>query len=213
MSSRIFQGIILQMKDASTRTIGVIDETGTVISCTDLSIIGKRRELDEGLLEDITDGIVRADGATFKPLSTFGNSFDFAAFVEGEDELALSLCQLASIALNGAKQSHDEKHDKATFIKNIILDNILPGDIYVRSRELHFDIDVPYAVILVRLEGRNDLAAVDVMQNMFPDRQRDFVFSVSETDIALVKEVTADTDSKELMSVAKQIEETVSSEL
>ncbi len=213
MSSRIFQSIMLQIKEASDRTIGVIDETGTVISCTDLSIIGKRRNLSEEQLEDIADGIVRADGAVFKPLATFGNSFDFAAFVEGDDDFAVSICQIASIALNGAKQSHDEKHDKATFIKNIILDNILPGDIYVRSRELHFDIDVPYAVFLIRLEGRNDLAAVDMLQNMFPDRQRDFVISVSETDIALVKEVTSDTDSKELMAIAKQIEETIGSEL
>ncbi len=213
MSSRIFQGIVLQMKDATNRTIGVIDETGTVISCTDLGSIGKRRNLNEDQLEDIADGIIRADNATFKPLSTFGSTFDFAAFVEGEDDVALALCQMASIALNGAKQSHEEKHDKATFIKNIILDNILPGDIYVRSRELHFSTDIPYAVFLVRLSERNDLATIDVLQNMFPDRQHDFVFSVSETDIVLVKEVSADVDTKELMATARQIEETVGTEL
>ena len=38
-------------------------------------------------------------------------------------------------AYNGAKQSYEEKHDKGTFVKNIISDNILLGDIYVRAKE------------------------------------------------------------------------------
>ena len=40
MSSRIFQGVIVQMKDATTRCIGVVDEQGFVIACSELSMIG-----------------------------------------------------------------------------------------------------------------------------------------------------------------------------
>lgn len=36
MSNRLFQGVIHQMRDAVDRTIGVIDETGTIISCSEL---------------------------------------------------------------------------------------------------------------------------------------------------------------------------------
>ena len=32
MSNRLFQGVIHQMKDAIDRTVGVVDETGTIIS-------------------------------------------------------------------------------------------------------------------------------------------------------------------------------------
>ena len=42
MSSRIFQGVIVQMKDATTRCIGVVDEQGFVIACSELSMIGSR---------------------------------------------------------------------------------------------------------------------------------------------------------------------------
>ena len=34
MANRLFQGIIHQMTDAVDRTLGVIDETGTVIACS-----------------------------------------------------------------------------------------------------------------------------------------------------------------------------------
>ena len=41
MSNRLFQGVIHQMRDAVDRTIGVIDETGTIISCSELGKIGE----------------------------------------------------------------------------------------------------------------------------------------------------------------------------
>ena len=44
---------------------------------------------------------------------------------------------MATVALNAAKAYYEEKHDKGTFVKNIITDNILPGDIYIRAKELH----------------------------------------------------------------------------
>ncbi len=43
MSNRLFQGIIHQMRDVVDRTIGVIDESGAVISCSDLGRIGEFR--------------------------------------------------------------------------------------------------------------------------------------------------------------------------
>ena len=41
MSNRLFQGIVHQMDDVIDRTFGVIDETGTVISCSELGRIGE----------------------------------------------------------------------------------------------------------------------------------------------------------------------------
>ena len=41
MSNRLFQAIVHQMTDAIDRTIGVIDESGTVISCSELGRIGE----------------------------------------------------------------------------------------------------------------------------------------------------------------------------
>ena len=44
MSGRVFQGVIHQMKDAIGRTIGVLDENGAVIACSDLMKIGETRQ-------------------------------------------------------------------------------------------------------------------------------------------------------------------------
>ena len=55
------------------------------------------------------------------------------------DEYATKYAQLLSVSFASIKQYYDEKYDRSNFIKNVILDNILPGDIYLKARELHFN--------------------------------------------------------------------------
>ena len=210
MASRLFQSIVLQMKDTVDRTIGIVDASGAVVACTDLPRIGEMRE--EAITElGFAGEIVRFGGYTYHTTGDRASRLEYAVFVQGEDELARSICSLVAVSINNIKTLYDEKHDKATFVKNIILDNILPGDI--KSRELHFGNDVPRVVFLVRQQAPADVAAIDVVNGMFPDKQKDFVLHISETDIVVVKEVKAGSEIKDLIKLADSIEETLLSEL
>ncbi len=213
MSSRVFQSVIVQMKEATDRVIGVIDADSNVISCSDTSMIGEKWPEAVIKLNSAPDSIVVVDKKTFKPLVSWSAYFDYAVFAEGDDDTARSLCVMAYVALNGAKTYYEEKHDKGTFVKNIITDNILPGDVYIRAKELHFVTDVPRAVFLVRQVGRADVAAVDVLSGMFTDKQQDFVLSINETDIALVKQIAPNTEKADLIKIAQHIEDTLRAEL
>ena len=213
MSSRMFQSVIMQMKDASDRLIGVIDGDGNVIAATESAGLSGKYEEAAHRLNMTSEFVTVMDGRTFKALNSWSARFDYAVFVSGEDEIAKSLCVMASVALNGAKSNYEEKHDRGTFVKNIITDNILPGDIYIHAKELHFVTDVPRAVFLIRQVGKVDVAAIDVLQNMFVEKQQDYVISINETDIVLVRQVQPGCDSKELMKVAQSVEETLNSEL
>lgn len=212
MASRMFQSIILQMKEAVDRTIGIINASGAVVACTDLKRIGEMREDAAAELSYVGD-MIRFGGYTYRPVADRATRFEYAVFVHGEDETARGICAMATIAISNIKTLYDEKHDKATFVKNIIMDNILPGDIYIKSRELHFEGDVPRAVFLIRQEEHADVAALDVIQGLFPDKQKDFVLHINETDVVLVKEVKATTDVKELYKVARGVEQTLENEL
>ena len=44
MANRVFQSVIYQMKDAIDRVVGVVDETGAVIACSELNLIGEAQE-------------------------------------------------------------------------------------------------------------------------------------------------------------------------
>ena len=213
MSSRIFQSVIVQMKDATDRVMGVIDTEGFVVACKELSMIGSKLEDIQHLAAESPDQVFTSGTKTYKLLDSLGVQYDYAIFVEGKDSTARCVAILAAVAFNEAKTNYEEKHNKATFVKNIISDNILPGDVYVRAKELNFVTDIPRAAVLIRQAEKSDVAALEVIQSMFPDKQKDFVLSISETDMVLIKEMPPGFTSKELMEMAEQIETALSAEL
>ena len=213
MSNSVFQSVIIQLKEISDRAFGVIDTDGCVVSSTDVSLLGERWP-DAALKVGNSSGdLVTFGQRTFKAIIGNSNYFEYAVFCTGDDEVARGYCQLAYIALNDAKGFYEEKHDRGTFVKNIIMDNILPGDIYIRAKELHFATDAPRAVFLIRQVGHSDVATVDVLSGMFADKMQDFVLSINETDIAVVKQISGTTTSEELEQLAATIEDTLRNEL
>ena len=213
MSNSVFQGVIVQLKDISDRIFGVIDTEGSVISCTDATLLGERWTDAALKVAAAGESVVTFNQKSFKAILGNANYFEYAVFCTGDDELAKGYCQMAYIALNDAKTFYEEKHDRGTFVKNIIMDNILPGDIYIRAKELHFATDVPRAVFLVRQVGHSDVASVDVLSGMFQDKTQDFVLSINETDIAVIKQITPSTTAEDLEKLGKQMEDTLKNEL
>ncbi len=198
------------MKEATSRVIGVTDMTGYVVASTELSLIGSTIPgaallAERGGEAAIAGRTMRLVGGIQKP--------DYAVFVEGTDNEARSLCIMAAIALAEAKTFYEEKHDRAALVKSIITDNILPGDVYVHAKELNFAADTTRAIYLIRQVGRADVAVVEFLQRMFPERQRDFVLSISETDVAVVREVPAASEASDLHKVAERIQRALFDEM
>ena len=210
MSNRLFQGIIHQMKDAIDRTIGVIDETSVIIACSELGKIG---EVNENINSDTLISSVPfvINGYTYKSFGNNGKA-EYAVFVSGNDDYAQRYVQLLAVSLASIKQYYDEKYDRSNFIKNVIMDNILPGDIYLKARELHFNSDVTRVCMLIKILSKTDVSAIDIIQNLFPDKSKDFVININESEITLVKEISETTESKDLEKLASSIVDTLSSE-
>ena len=213
MSSRIFQNVITQMKDSLDRTVGVVDEQGFVVAASELALIGSHladfhaRELDGA------DRPVPMGTRCFAPLTFSGQSFEYAAFADGSDAMARMVCALSAVAFNEAKENYEEKHNKIAFLKNIISDNILPGDVYVRAKELHFVTDEPRTVLLVRQTNNTDVAALDLLLRLFPDRQHDFVININESDLVVIRGGSFSDPHAEMLKSATEIENALLEEL
>jgi len=211
MSSRIFQSVIIQMKDATSRPVGVVDPEGIVVASSDLSLIGTGIGPINSVIEESDEITTIHGGRTFKALGS-GTADDYVVFAAGEDDLSRTLCIMATIAISEAGVYFEENHDKRTFVKSIISENILPGDIYVRAKELRFSPDVVRGVLVIRLDSSTNVSAVEVLQEAFPDKQHDFVISTSDTDIVLVKEMPPSGDVKYLNKLAEMIHQKISEE-
>ena len=210
MSNRLFQTVINQMKSAIDRTIGVIDENGVIIACSELVKIG---EIKQGVRNELTytTDLVVSGGYTYRPISA-GSKNEYVVFMEGDDKMAEKMSKLLAVSLTNIKNLYDEKYDKGSFVKNIILDNILPSDIYIKSKELHFNTEENRIVFLIKFYGKTDMMPFEMLQNMFPDKSKDYVISVGEHDIVLVKDIKPGTDMKEIEKIATNISDTLSSE-
>ena len=160
MASRLFQSIVLQMKDTVDRTIGIVDASGAVVACTDLPVsvkCAKRRSLSWVLQE-------KSSGSAVIPTilrETVPRVWSMRYSCRARTSWRAASARWWRYPSTTSKTLYDEKHDKATFVKNIILDNILPGDIYIKSRELHFGNDVPRVVFLIRQQEPADVAAIE----------------------------------------------------
>ncbi len=210
MSNILFQDLVLEMSETVDRVIGIIDDTNTVISCSDLSKIDTTADID---FQDlfISDDIVVRDGYTYKGFYT-DQAVNYVIFAEGTDATASKYVSLLAISFSSIKKFYDETHDRANFIKNVIMDNILPGDIYLKARELRFNTETTRVVLLIRLLRNNDISVYEILRNIFPEKNKDFVININETDIALVKEISEDIEDKDLEKLARSIVDTLSSE-
>ena len=203
MSNRLFQTVIHQLRDVVGRTLGVIDENGIIIACSELGRIGESKQRIREELAFSADTTVY-EGYTYRYLGA-GNKNECIVFVEGTDSEANKTVQLLSISLGNIKSLYDEKYDKGSFIKNIILDNILPNDIYIKSNELHFTSDEYRAVIVIKFQGATELPPYEIIESLVPDKTKDYVINISEQDIVVVKEVAQGTEPEELERFAHHL--------
>ena len=211
MANRLFQSVIHQMKDAVSRTIGVIDENGIIVACSDMKRIG---EPVPGMKEELAflTTSLQQNGYTYRFLTASAGKGDCIIFVEGEDKKADELSAVLSVSLGSVKNLYDEKYDKGSFIKNVMLDNILPSDIYIKSKELHFDGETSRVVFLIKFYSHTDMLPYEIVQGMFPDKNTDYVINIGEQDIVLVKEIGGYEEPEEIEELANSIAQTLSSE-
>lgn len=99
MSGRIFQNVVLQFKDTTDRTVGVIDAEGTVIACSELTGIGKKWAKYVEAIDSAEGGCIALEGKTFKALPGWGGHFDYAVFATGDDSVGRTVCATSRIAI------------------------------------------------------------------------------------------------------------------
>jgi carbohydrate diacid regulator len=187
--------------------VGVIDGEGIVIACSELSMIGQRWAEFVPAINTAGGSIIASSGKTFKALNGWGNQFDYAAFAFGDNDISKTVCALATVALNSAKSYYEEKHDRGSFIKDIITDNIMLGDIYMRAKELRVASDVARGVFVIRSLKKTESVPTDSIQTLYPDRQNDFVLSVGEGNVVLICQLPEGAGIRELNKIASSIEE------
>lgn len=209
MTNKIITSTIAKLGDALSSTIGIIDDN--VIFSPD----GVIPEVENNLSE-----ICEIASENGQPFVLAGYTFccpaanpgiDYIYFAKGADTAAAKNLDVLMISINGIKKIHDEKFDKFNFMKNVILDNILTGDLMAKAKDLRIAYDQQRIVFLVKTLNFSDLSVHEILQGLFPDRLHDFVVSIDENTYVLVKEINT-YSTEQCKEIARSIISTLSSE-
>ena len=218
MAVKYFQGFIMQMKDVIARTVGVLDRDGNIVACSAEEEIGKLRIEAAAELAKSAEEYVKHNGVTYRtlPVDNAGanSKYEYAVFAAGEDEYARLAAGILSVSVGNVKAVYDEKHDSLSFVKNVLMDNIMSGDFFSRAKELHIDCTAHRAVFVIKISDENTNSdVINVVRGLFPNTSKDYIIDMNETDIVLVKEVQEEMTSKDTINLGLSVESAISGEL
>ena len=120
--------------------------------------------------------------------------------------------KLTAFQIQNLLVAYKERIDKDTFIKNLLLDNLLRVDMYTRAEKLHIETDVKRVVYIIETKHEKDTNALETVRTLFANKTRDFITAVDEKSIILVKEVKGNESYDELDKTADVIIDMLSTE-
>jgi len=210
LSIKLYQNLINQIKDTIESEIGIMDENGLILLCSNEEKVGQVNPLiDEIMKTDDTFSVI--GGQSFQKIY-IKNKLEYIVFINSDDSNNSKYLRLISINIVNIKAYYDEKYDKINFIKSVILDNILPGDITLRAKELHITSNVYRVAFLIKTEPTKDIYAHEIIEGLFPRKAKDFVVILDDETTVLIKELNSNYDYKEVNKNAKIILDNLSTE-
>ncbi len=210
VSNQILQNAIDGLKSITRQDMTVIEREGRVVATTHES--QPYAELD-GLDTFIASHAESQSIQGYQYFKVFDNGVaEYIVIIKGVEEESYLVGRIAAFQLQSLIVAYKERYDKDNFIKNLLMDNLLLVDIYSRAKKLRIENNVRRVVFLIEAKIDKDMNVVDIIRNIFPERQRDFVTAVGENNIILVKELKEREGRDEVNSIAKTLHDTVSSE-
>lgn len=210
MSQNLFKSVVSQYKSIIDYPFGILDDEFYVLASSDESVTGQYvSDLEDLIHKD--EHIILNRNTAYKPIYSKGK-LEFIVYLENTSESSLKLLNILSIAFLNLKQVQDEKLDKSVFIKHLLQDSILPSDIYVKAKELRISTDTKRVVYIIKVASEHGETVYDILYNMYPSKNIDFLVSIDEETIVLVKEMPDNLTAKAIDKEAILIKNTINSE-
>lgn len=118
---------------------------------------------------------------------------------------AATLGQMAVYQLQSLIVAYKERYDKDSFIKNLLLDNLLLVDIYNRAKKLRISTDARRVVFILETSEGKDYSTLESVKSVFAGKTGDFITAVDEKSIIVIKELEDGDGAPELEQIARSI--------
>lgn len=137
----------------------------------------------------------------------------FVLVALGFSEDAYMVGRIAVAQLERLVVAYKEKFDRNNFFQNLLMDNLLLVDVYNRAKKLHVEINVPRVVYMIETEAEYDGIVNELLRNMFTAQSGDYLTSIEENHIILIKAVEPEESQEDLMQTARTIADMINTEI
>ena len=186
ISNQVLQNTLEGLKEISRTEFCVIDTDGKVLASTFSDFEIQPADI-QAFVESQADSQLVKGFQYFKVCDDY--QLEYVLVAHGDDEDTYMVGKLAAFQIQNLIVAYKERFDKDSFIKNLLLDNLLLVDIYNRAKKLHIEADVRRVVMILELNQEKDHSSVESVKSLFGGKSRDFITAVDEKNIIVVREV------------------------
>ncbi len=134
------------------------------------------------------------------------------AFHETTDHIdvtgRLCVCQFEHLI-----RAYKVRVDRNRFFQNLLLDNLLLVDIHNQAKKLNVDTEARRCVFTIQPKQEADSLVLETMRGLYATGTKDYVTSVDEAHIVLVKYLENTETYKDLNNIAKTIVDMLNTEV
>lgn len=206
ISNQVLQNTLEGLKEISRTEFCVIDTDGKILASTYADFTVQAGDI-QAFVESQADSQVIKGYQYFKVCDDY--QLEYILVAHGEDEDTYMVGKLAAFQLQSLIVAYKERFDKDSFIKNLLLDNLLLVDIYNRAKKLHIDADKRRVVMILEMKQEKDYNSVESVRSLFSGKSKDFITAVDEKSIIIVKELEDGEGYPEMEKLAHTILDTL----
>ena len=208
ISNQVLQNTLEGLKEISRTEFCIIDTEGKVLATTFADFSIQPGDI-QAFVESQADSQLVKGFQYFKVCDDY--QLEYILVAHGDDEDTYMVGKLAAFQIQNLIVAYKERFDKDSFIKNLLLDNLLLVDIYNRAKKLHIDADVRRVVMILELQQEKDHSSMESVKSFFGGKSkvRDFITAVDEKSIIIVKELEDGEGYAEMDKLAHAILDTL----
>lgn len=191
------------------KVAGVLDPDGIIVACTDEDLEGTEDSSARAVILSDEDMAVTY-GRTYMKLPLTERQ-TAVCFIDGTDKTAQNYLDLLCRWISAALKERNSDAEREAFLKNVLLENELPGDIPLKAREFKIPFTLTRIAYLIRFEQAEEVDCIEILENLFPDNQGRYILPMDEETIVLLTEYPQDHPEK-IDEMANQILDNLNAE-
>lgn len=168
---------------------------------------GERRIPSAGKLEDFRNGdalcTANASCCLYKVMDR--DELLYILIVWGSGESTSTIGELAVCQIRSLIEAYSEKNDKNAFMQKLLLGSYSEVETFNRAKKLHISSSCQRAVFLVETRQAGDEHALTMIRNIFSARTHDFITSVDNKGIIIVRELVSTETYENLEATAHML--------